>query len=184
MTPVEQGRFCSACQTTLLDFTNLTDHQALALTKANPEGCGRFYEDQLNRPLVPNKAHWHIAAGLAIGLTSLFSSGVQAQQTQTTGKTPEPIAEKPSATTQRIINGTVLSTASKPIEGVTVTVKGTNLKAFTDAEGKFSIAVSNGQVLYFTGTGLVGCNVPVTASLKADTTFEIHRRAIRCGRYF
>src|SRR6476620_134387 len=57
MTPVEKGRFCGACQKTVIDFTNMTDQQLAAFFK-KPTGsvCGRFVKDQLERNItVPTK---------------------------------------------------------------------------------------------------------------------------------
>lgn len=57
MTPDEKGRFCGACQKTVVDFTNMSDRELAAFFK-KPAGsvCGRFHQDQLNREItVPKK---------------------------------------------------------------------------------------------------------------------------------
>jgi hypothetical protein len=57
MSPAEQGRFCGACQKTVIDFTNRSDRELAAFFK-KPMGsvCGRFHQDQLNREIaVPKK---------------------------------------------------------------------------------------------------------------------------------
>ncbi|WP_161599605.1 hypothetical protein [Hymenobacter nivis] len=54
MTPRGPGRHCAACQKTVVDFTQKTDGEILAMLKqATGRTCGRFYADQLSRPLVP-----------------------------------------------------------------------------------------------------------------------------------
>ena len=54
MSQEDQGRFCSACKKTVVDFTGMSDRQVIAFFK-KPAGsvCGRFYQDQLNRDLLP-----------------------------------------------------------------------------------------------------------------------------------
>ena len=57
MLPEEKGRFCASCQKTVVDFTNMSDRQIADYFK-KPAGsvCGRFYNDQLNRPIsLPGK---------------------------------------------------------------------------------------------------------------------------------
>ena len=57
MTPVERGRFCNACQKTVIDFTLLNDGQVIDIFKRNTDGqlCGRFVADQLDRELVDTR---------------------------------------------------------------------------------------------------------------------------------
>ena len=53
MTPNEQGRFCGACQKTVVDFSAMSDNELLEYI-ANVSGyaaCGRFSNDQLNRDI-------------------------------------------------------------------------------------------------------------------------------------
>lgn len=79
MTPVNGGRHCDSCRHTVVDFTGMTDASVRAYFDANGfGGCGRFYEDQLQRPLLsPMKpyrpkalAGFAAAAVLAITLAS------------------------------------------------------------------------------------------------------------------
>jgi hypothetical protein len=88
MAPEEQGRFCTACQKTVIDFSGMSDSEILrTLSTGHGAGtCGRFLPGQLNRSLLPGPAHkprrlgwWqYLLAGL------LLSSEVSAQpKTQT-----------------------------------------------------------------------------------------------------
>ena len=55
---------------------------------------------------------------------------------------------------QRTVSGTILSEDTKaPLQGVTVRVKGTKRFVQTDASGKFSIALNQGETLQFTYVG-------------------------------
>lgn len=69
MTPNEKGKFCSSCQKTVVDFTNMSDSQVAAFFKKPSTGsvCGRFMNDQLDRNIVVPKKRlpwikyfWHI----------------------------------------------------------------------------------------------------------------------------
>ena len=53
MTPNEQGRFCGACQKTVVDFSAMNDKELLAYITnvAGYTACGRFSNDQLNRTI-------------------------------------------------------------------------------------------------------------------------------------
>src|SRR5580700_8031354 len=83
MTPEEQGRFCTACQKTVINFSGMSDSEILrTLAAGHGAGtCGRFLPGQLNRSLLPEPSHkarrpgwWnYLLAGL------LLSSEVSAQ---------------------------------------------------------------------------------------------------------
>jgi len=57
MTPNEKGKFCSSCQKTVVDFTNMSDRQVAEFFKKPPSSvCGRIYNDQLERDImIPKK---------------------------------------------------------------------------------------------------------------------------------
>lgn len=55
MTPESQGKFCAACQKTVVDFTAMSQEEVLQYLNdysATPKICGRFRTDQLNTPTV------------------------------------------------------------------------------------------------------------------------------------
>jgi hypothetical protein len=52
MTTEQKGRFCSSCQKTVIDFSNMSDRQVAEFFKKPPGNiCGRLHNDQLNRPI-------------------------------------------------------------------------------------------------------------------------------------
>lgn len=55
MTPNDRGRHCTACATTVIDFTTMSDAEALLFfTKEKKTNtCGRVLADQLNRNIIP-----------------------------------------------------------------------------------------------------------------------------------
>ena len=65
----------------------------------------------------------------------------------------------------RIITGTVLDNASKPMDAVTIVVVETQKSTLSDANGKFSITASTGQSIRFSYVGVK----PVLVTVAADT---------------
>lgn len=85
MTPVEQGRHCTVCAKNVVDFTNGTDETIIEFFKNyNGSTCGRFSDEQLNRPLTtyeikPASRFLRYAAGLLLPFI-FFSSKSSAQK--------------------------------------------------------------------------------------------------------
>ncbi|UOQ73223.1 hypothetical protein [Hymenobacter cellulosilyticus] len=92
MTPQGPGRRCAACEKVVIDFTQKTDAEILAVLRAAVGGkqtCGRFGASQLNRPLqlpAPPRAAWWqtaVAATVALlGLRTLAPAAGWAQQVE------------------------------------------------------------------------------------------------------
>ncbi len=64
MTPNEQGRHCSSCAKTVVDFTGMSDEQVkyFFLDKKEERVCGRFRNEQLHRISIELPAHiFHIS---------------------------------------------------------------------------------------------------------------------------
>lgn len=156
MTPDQQGRFCTHCRKTVVDFTAMTDAQVVAhLQQTGEPGCGRFRSDQLNRVLVepPNRrvSRWQWASLLLSGWLS--SQTAQAQS----GNEPNGIAvvhklddstsvntganaEKPSATIT--IEGQILDARDKsPMPAAFVLVRDTKYGTSADTAGHFRLLI-------------------------------------------
>jgi len=53
MTPRDKGRFCASCSKQVVDFSLMSDQQVLNYFKnATGNVCGRFANDQLQRPMI------------------------------------------------------------------------------------------------------------------------------------
>jgi hypothetical protein len=167
MTPANGGRHCAACQKTVVDFTQKTDAEILAyLAQATGRTCGRFRAEQLGQPLRPahvasNRWRTWLGALLAAGsLGQLAASKAAAQPAMRGMAGPLPLATtsatKPAAPTSRqavgpaaiptagsrTLSGTVRDEAThEPLPGATVLLKGTQLGATADTDGKFVLAV-------------------------------------------
>lgn len=71
-----QGRFCSECQKIVIDFTSWSDTALYQFfSKPVSNVCGRFYAQQLNRPInIPHQPHSRLyRLTIAMGLTLLFA---------------------------------------------------------------------------------------------------------------
>lgn len=71
----------------------------------------------------------------------------------------------------RQVSGMVSSSETKlPIEGATVSVKGTNTSTVTDPQGRYSLTVPANSVLVFTHTGYVRMELPVDGKSTVDAS--------------
>lgn len=103
MTPAEQGRFCQSCAKEVVDFSMMTDQQVLNyFSKSAHNICGRFNNDQLNRPLQPTKIEkkkaWWVAAMMPL-LMLVDKATAQKKNSQ---------CDKPGIISQRTVGDTVL----------------------------------------------------------------------------
>jgi hypothetical protein len=95
MSPRKEGRFCSSCEKTVVDFTKMTDNEIVKMiTKSKQEEvkiCGHFRKAQVNRRMmesVPYKSRpsgFMIAAALLTGL-SFLSCQAQEEEHHKVGK--------------------------------------------------------------------------------------------------
>ena len=77
-----------------------------------------------------------------------------------------------AASAQKQVNG-VIKSATGPVSGATVVVKGTNVATQTDADGKFSIALpANRSVLIISYVGLETREVDVSQTADVDVTLN------------
>jgi hypothetical protein len=82
MNPVEKGRFCNACQKTVIDFSSMSDRElAEFFKKPQAAVCGKFDQFQLERNIqIPRKRIPWIRYFFQIALPAfLFSMKSQAQ---------------------------------------------------------------------------------------------------------
>ncbi len=97
MTPEDKGRFCGACQKTVIDFIDMSDRQIAEFFK-KPSGnvCGRFGGEQLNRIIeVPRKRIPWIKYFFTIALPAFLFSIKAGAQGQVRVKGKVAVCEKP-----------------------------------------------------------------------------------------
>lgn len=68
MAPRANGRYCSACEKTVVDFTRMSDAELIAFFQksADHSTCGRLRSDQMDRPLIQPVVYpvWYQRLGL------------------------------------------------------------------------------------------------------------------------
>ena len=150
MTEIENGRFCTACQHTVIDFSALTDSELREYfinVKTIP--CGRFHNTQLNRNIPASKkagssflSRYYKAAVTFLGIIALRNDPVAgAKPTHTV--TISPTANKSSIFALQLkntITGTVKNSAGELLEDVQILLD-EKLTATTDKNGYFSFDV-------------------------------------------
>lgn len=56
LSPVNGGYWCSDCQKSVIDYSNMSDAEMLNYISKHGLGCGQFRDDQLERELIPTRA--------------------------------------------------------------------------------------------------------------------------------
>jgi hypothetical protein len=83
MKPEQQGRFCSSCSKTVVDFSSMSDRQLFEYFRNYSGGaCGRFSNDQLNRDITarkPQRTGWFKYVMSVLLPAMLLTSRSQAQ---------------------------------------------------------------------------------------------------------
>ncbi len=173
MTVNEQGRFCQSCQKTVTDFSMMSDKEILNyLSQRNTNLCGRFTDDQLNRPLITEykkKFSWAYLWNFMIA-TFLTTGYVNAQSKKTNPKRLPSVSKNISETENimvkgeiaplytvgdteiiirpsvNAINGLILdSKTNQPIALASINIKGTIKGMSADESGVFNLPVSPEQ---------------------------------------
>ncbi|KOS04986.1 hypothetical protein AM493_02220 [Flavobacterium akiainvivens] len=155
MTPADRGRFCAACQKTVVDFTRATDREIVAAYNRDEKLCGRFLSTQLNRELVIPKEKNSLWARAA-ALTVLSMGGVETLA-QTPEKTElrevknEVLVGKSKSIITKTITGIITDSEGMPIPGCKVTIQSKEeLTTVTDFDGNFNIQGEVGDILIVT----------------------------------
>ena len=170
MQPTATGRHCAACQESVVDFTAMSDAEVVAFLDRYPAvSCGRFSENQMDRPLyvpVPVAARswrrWIAAWTTVLGLSQLFApkaSGQEIYRSSTGGPIPgasqlaaggssaATIVSNPTAppvlpaTEDLLVRGVVRNRWGLPMSKVRVRLEKSELHTTTDALGRFSLRV-------------------------------------------
>lgn len=163
MQPTERGRFCANCQKVVVDYTALSDQELVRLlSKPLSTNCGRFRNEQLNRPLFPAQpamAAWRRWAGLLT--MSLFGWQTARAQLNQAGS-PLPASQavvQPAFSVAEISGRSAPATYSLAVTGrvffkdttgtvlpmanahVLVTGAGTIRETRTDSTGSYTVSI-------------------------------------------
>ncbi|QNH62163.1 carboxypeptidase-like regulatory domain-containing protein [Hymenobacter sediminicola] len=189
MTPAAQGRHCAACDKVVLDFTQKTDAEILALLQHAAAPCGRFRPDQLGRTLHPYSAvaprwrTWLAAAAMVLGLREIAAEESRGQQPvsiylpklishdeqKAALLHQRRVADEPADTV--VVRGRVVDKATgEVLPGVTVLLKGTSTGISTVADGTFELAVpsSLASTLSISSIGYITDEIPIATVIQAS----------------
>ena len=156
--PRPEGGFCKACQTTVVDFSELSDTEIRNFFAHSTEKvCGRFKSSQLKRYSVhrkPESNYWGLrAAVLTIPLLSVIPF-TEAQAQNVVAPVPveqglNPSGSEASPPKNGIIQGKVVDgKTGESVPFANVYLKNPSRGTATDIEGNFKIAsVSLGDTL-------------------------------------
>lgn len=156
MLPSSNGRYCLHCAKTVVDFTSMTDSQISAfITEQKSKGkstfCGRFRNEQLNRPLLPEAMPEFNAPTPAFALPLLLAGALNLSSCEVPSSKDSSInapilrsdqssAQDPHSTQPlgyTSISGTVTNSAGDKLHGAYVQLIGTDFSTQTQVDGTF-----------------------------------------------
>jgi hypothetical protein len=148
---VGQGKFCLACQKTVVDFSKMSNEEIINfLNNTNDKVCGRIAKSQLNTPISNyryNKTPFFnkYVAGFIMALG--FYTPAHSQNTNTKPEVQQTLGEiavKQNVASDKklIIHGRVLdSKTKKPIANAWVNVNGGEITTSTDKNGNYTVSI-------------------------------------------
>ena len=87
------------------------------------------------------------------------------------------VAPKNEEIKDAVLAGTITNAQGSPLQGVSVTLKGTNIGTTTDAEGKFTITVPPKGVLVISSIGFTSQEVPLNGQATLTIQLQEDRQA-------
>jgi hypothetical protein len=183
MSPEQQGKFCGVCSKTVVDFSLMSDGQILETIQKNTGSmCGRFSNDQLERPLIkPLQPKWYMAGMWKYVLSSfmLFKvANVKAQQKPEIVNCPKPADSKTHIKMGQLIAPVVNTLKAMvqdeygiPVVGASIIVTGTNKGTQTDKYGQFEIKVQKKQTIEISHVGYI--TMTATINEKGSNVFTL-----------
>lgn len=187
MAQVPGGSYCLSCQKKVTDFTafNQKEIQEWFVLHQGEKICGRFYSSQLivEAEHLPKAGAWiTLRTKILAASVLIFPFTLKASDSLTKKQTIEaaPVSDRTSqsqcfdvqtqsADSIRTIKGVIFDKATKEaLPGVVVTIKGTNIKAFSDINGNFKISLNQDirpvLVTSFIGYQTIEKKVPMEGS--------------------
>ncbi|GAA4051314.1 hypothetical protein GCM10022409_42600 [Hymenobacter glaciei] len=144
MSPTAAGRFCAACATEVVDFTNLSEAEILAFLarQGGRPVCANAYATQAAPLPVGRWRRWALAGLALLGWQSATSCATQPpQQPPTTAAAPMPATAEQQQSV--VIRGVVLDGANGPgVAGAFVFINDTQYGAVTDENGRFELVLA------------------------------------------
>jgi hypothetical protein len=204
MTPATQGRHCAACSKVVVDFTQKTDAEILALLKITAAPCGRFRADQLDRPLLapptpaPRWRTWLAATATVLGLrevaaeqghgqhpTAVHHDLLTRDQQKIAALRQRQQVQVKVDSSQQVLRGKVTDKSTGDgLPGLTVLLVGTTTGAATGADGTFELIFS-GSPASQVSFSFIGYSTRILsveqASTEATVTLETDVKGMLSG---
>jgi hypothetical protein len=206
MTPDANGRFCSNCNKTVMDFTNLSDEELLAMIRqSTTKVCGRFQTSQLDRPLYYAQKQHQSTLLPAVMITSALVAGVAANSTARSTDTNVATANLAGITalttppvntgvdhitaqdTLHAICGKVFENNSqRVVSWASIRIEGTSYGTTTDQDGSFRLSIpdslaSKEITLIFAAVGLEMQKLKLTSASDSRPMEVRMRNAVTLG---
>lgn len=156
MTIADNGKYCSSCKKTVVNFTEMSDSEIVAYFSEYKNICGRFKKNQLNRNLnheleksIPTgKVVWNYLMIIGFsGFVILPNSDIKSQNIETDRRIALYRIEKDSLKETPItsyLQGIILDSITKePIYGCSINIVGHRAATSTDSSGFFKLAIAN-----------------------------------------
>ncbi|WP_186774292.1 carboxypeptidase-like regulatory domain-containing protein [Chitinophaga pinensis] len=172
MTPNEKGRFCQHCQKTVIDFSNMSDHEVANIVNRSKEQiCGRLHVSQLNREIytAEKNAPWMKIAAMLSALT-LTAPAVSAKHTavekiQVNNREEDNI--RLPCDSIPVITGRVTDSTNFPIPAANIIIEKTSHGVISDNDGKFRLsafteAKDTTIVIRITSLGYLPKEIPIS----------------------
>lgn len=156
MSPNENGKHCSSCEKTVIDFSRFNDSEIYkVLAENNSKVCGRFYKFQLNRNIflqIKTKSSIYPRVLLTAAITACSLTISNAQEnfsevpTQIKNFNLNNAASGPefNKDSTKLIRGKVIdSQTGEPIRFTSILIKEINEELKCDKDGNFEIEVTD-----------------------------------------
>ena len=189
MLPEEQGKFCLSCQKTVVDFSVMSDRQVLEyFEKDTGNTCGRFYGDQLNRPVSITKDkrtnRWKYILQLLIPAVFAMHKA-KAQKVLMMGKVAAPVVQPKvpkqdirefgsaqAATTKTVLKGSIVDDKGKPVPYASIRSMDNQHATMADSSGNFTLRMKDMQPIVISSVGYLERKVATNEFMRM-TGFKI-----------
>jgi hypothetical protein len=158
MTASEKGRFCTSCQTQVINFTEMPVEEIKHFLEQETESiCGRFSIHQIELfnatyqelPSPSNLRKWTIAAVIAgVSVLPAFAQGSNFMHLHPSPNTSSSYHNQAQTTDTVPVSHTIVLTGqvidseiNERMIGAAITVKGTQITTSTDIDGNFRLAI-------------------------------------------
>lgn len=160
-----EGRHCQSCNTTIVDFSDLSDEELISTLQSGKYHCGRFHEDQMGimyymeEKRKERKRYWNsIAAAIVAGVLQVSSGFGQTdtkpqnqklyprsmafdkyfQNDNQTQTTPQPKENENEEIKDKVTFVFKNKRYNSPISGLTIKIKELNFSGTSNGQGEIS----------------------------------------------